>query len=109
MPSPKNHRSSEHARTALVVHVEPKARARAERLDRDAEARLAEAVGLTAAIGLRVIAERIVPLARPQPATLIGSGKVDEIASEARGLEPEVVVVNTQLSPVQQRNLEKAW
>ena len=43
------------------------------------------------------------------PATLIGSGKVDEIAAEARALEPEVIVVNAQLSPIQQRNLEKAW
>jgi GTP-binding protein HflX len=50
-----------------------------------------------------------VPLARPAPATLMGSGKVEEIAAEARGLEPEVIVVNAQLSPIQQRNLEKAW
>jgi GTP-binding protein HflX len=56
-----------------------------------------------------VISERVVPLARPVPATLMGSGKVEEIAAEARGLEPEVIVVNAQLSPVQQRNLEKAW
>ena len=49
------------------------------------------------------------PLVRPTPATLIGSGKVDEVAGEARALEPEVVIVNAQLSPVQQRNLEKAW
>ncbi|MGN6516991.1 MAG: GTPase HflX [Rhizomicrobium sp.] len=76
---------------------------------RDAEARLAEAVGLTAAIGLDIVSEQIVPLARPVPATLIGSGKVEEIAAEARALEPEVIVVNAQLSPVQQRNLEKAW
>jgi GTPase len=40
---------------------------------------------------------------------MLGSGKVDEIASEARGLEPDVIIVNAQLSPVQQRNLEKAW
>ena len=76
---------------------------------RDAEARLAEAVGLTRAIGLAVIGEHIVPLARPVPATLIGSGKVEEIAAEARGFDPEVIVVNAQLSPVQQRNLERAW
>ena len=49
------------------------------------------------------------PLAKPVPSTLIGSGKVDEIAADARGLEPEVIVVNAQLSPIQQRNLEKAW
>jgi GTP-binding protein HflX len=89
------------------VHVEPKSRREASL--RDAEARLAEAVGLTAAIGLQVIGQHVVPLARPTPATLIGSGKVEEIAAEARGLEPEVIVVNAQVSPVQQRNLEKAW
>ena len=92
------------------MHVEPKSRRSAlENLDRDAEARLAEAVGLTKAIGLSVIAEHIVPLGRPVPATLIGSGKVDAIAAEALALEPEVIMVNAQLSPVQQRNLEQAW
>jgi GTPase len=96
-------------RTAFVVHVEPKALATGARLDRDAEARLAEAIGLTAAIGLQVIASHIVPLVRPTPATLIGSGKVSEIGIEAKALEPTVVIVNAHLSPVQQRNLEKAW
>ena len=92
-----------------MIHVEPKRRGGDERHDRDAQARLAECVGLSAAIGLKVISQSIVPLARPVPATLIGSGKVEEIAASARGLEPEVIVVNTNLSPVQQRNLEKAW
>jgi GTPase len=91
----------------VVVHVEHKSRG--DTLDRDAKARLAEAVGLTAAIGLTVVAEHIVPLARATPATLIGSGKVEEIAAETRAIEPEVVVVNAQLSPVQQRNLERVW
>jgi GTP-binding protein HflX len=92
---------------AFVIHVEP--RTRAERSQRDAEERLAEAVGLTAAIGLSVNRAIIAPLARPTPATLIGSGKVAEIAAEAGELLPEVIIVNAQLSPVQQRNLEKAW
>jgi GTP-binding protein HflX len=92
-----------------VLHVEPKSRARGASFDRDAEGRLAEAVGLTAAIGLVVVESFIAPIAKPTPATLIGSGKVEEIAAAARGLEPEVIVVNAQLSPVQQRNLEKAW
>lgn len=98
---------------AVVVHVEPKARL--DGIDRDAEARLAEAVGLTAAIGLIVVGEYIVPLARPTPATLIGSGKVEEIGAAIKAREeadedvPEVVIVNAQLSPVQQRNLEQAW
>ncbi|MBS0471958.1 MAG: GTPase HflX [Proteobacteria bacterium] len=96
-------------RTAFVVHVEPKARAQGARSDRDAEARLAEAIGLTAAIGLKVLRSYIVPLVRPTPATLIGSGKVHEIGIEAGEDKPEVVIVNAHLSPVQQRNLEKAW
>jgi GTPase len=93
--------------SAFVIHVEPKSRA--EQNARDADARLEEAIGLAGAIDLDVIEARIAPLARPTPATLIGSGKVDEIAAETKALDPEVVIVNAQLSPVQQRNLEKAW
>jgi GTP-binding protein HflX len=96
-------------RTAVVVHVEPKRRDSHGPTSRDAEMRLAEAVGLTRAIGLSVIAEHIVPLSRAVPATLIGSGKVEALAAEAREREPEVVIVNAALSPVQQRNLERAW
>ncbi len=76
---------------------------------RDAQARLAEAVGLTAAIHLDVVVAQIAPLARPVPATLLGSGKVEEIAVLAKAEEPEVIIVNAHLTPVQQRNLEKAW
>jgi GTP-binding protein HflX len=93
---------------AIVLHIEPKGQGGARAI-RDPEARLAEAVGLAQAIGLDVVAEQIVPLSAPRPATLIGSGKVEEIAAEVRAREPEVIVVNAALSPVQQRNLEKAW
>ncbi len=64
---------------------------------------------MAAAIGLKVKERLIAPLAKATPATLLGSGKVEEIGAMTRGLEPEVVVVNAALSPVQQRNLEKAW
>jgi len=90
-----------------VVHVEPKDRA--GRPLRDAQARLAEAVGLTAAIHLDVVEQQIAPLARPAPATLLGSGKVAQIAALAQDKSPDVIIVNAHLSPVQQRNLEKAW
>ena len=96
-------------RSAVVLHVAPKQRVSSDLSSRDAQARLDEAVGLTRAIGLEVASAHIITLVRPIPATLIGSGKVDEIAAEARAKEPEVIVVNAQLSPVQQRNLEKAW
>jgi len=51
----------------------------------------------------------VVYLAELRPATLLGRGKVEELAADIRGLMPEVVVINTQISPVQQRNLERAW
>jgi GTP-binding protein HflX len=92
--------------SAFVIHIEPKSRTE---YVRDADERLEEAVGLAGAIDLDVIEARIAPLARPTPATLIGSGKVAEIAADTKALMPEVVIVNAQLSPVQQRNLEKAW
>jgi len=94
---------------AFVIHVEPKNRERGERALRDAQARLAEAVGLTAAIHLSVIEAEIAPLARPTPATLLGTGKVAEIAVLAKAQEPDVIIVNAHLTPVQQRNLEKEW
>jgi GTP-binding protein HflX len=97
------------ASRAFVIHVEPKNRSRPDAALRDAQARLAEAVGLTAAIHLDVVVAQVVPLARPNPATLLGTGKVEEIAILAKDQEPAVIIVNAHLSPVQQRNLEKAW
>ncbi|HEY2009901.1 MAG TPA: GTPase HflX [Rhizomicrobium sp.] len=94
---------------AFVIHVEPKNRSRGDAALRDAEARLAEAVGLTAAIHLDVVEAEVAPLARPTPATLLGSGKVEEIAELAKVEAPEVIIVNANLTPVQQRNLERAW
>ena len=73
---------------AFVIHVEPKSRAASARALRDANARLAEAVGLTAAIHLDVVQAQVAPLARPTPATLLGTGKVEEIAILARAEEP---------------------
>ncbi len=94
---------------AFVIHVEPKGRTASSRALRDAQARLAEAVGLTAAIHLDVVVAEVAPLARPTPATLLGTGKVEEIGLLAKTQEPDVIIVNAHLTPVQQRNLEKAW
>ncbi len=76
---------------------------------RSEESRLEEAVALTAAIGLEVAHGAIATIARPTPATLIGSGKVEELKAVCQAMEAEVVIVNSPLSPVQQRNLERAW
>jgi len=76
---------------------------------RTPEARLAEAVGLAHAIDLNVVEAGLVTLNEIRPATYIGKGKVDEIAGLVKSLEASVVVMDCPVSPVQQRNLEKAW
>jgi GTP-binding protein HflX len=76
---------------------------------RDPQARLEEAVGLAAAIELHVVNAGVVTLGTIRPATYIGSGKVEEIAGIVRAEDAGVVFVDCALSPVQQRNLEKAW
>ena len=44
---------------------------------------------------------------RPDPAYYVGSGKVKDLQQRARALDAAVVVIDTQLSPVQQRNLQR--
>ncbi|MGH7091973.1 MAG: GTPase HflX [Stellaceae bacterium] len=73
------------------------------------DARLDEAVGLARAIDLEVIAAQLVPLARPVPATLLGSGSVANLGTTIAENEIGLVVVNATVSPVQQRNLERKW
>ena len=89
---------------AIVIH--PDGRGTSARL---AEERLEEAVGLSAALDLDVRAAEVARLRRTVPATLFGMGKVDEIAALIRAAEADVVVIDDSLTPVQQRNLEKAW
>lgn len=76
---------------------------------RAAEARLAEAVGLAASIGVAIVHTGIFPLRARRPSTLLGEGQVEaaRVAMAAQGVQ--VVVVDAALSPVQQRNLERAW
>ena len=81
---------------------EPRAR-------RSSEARREEAIGLALAIDLDVVADLIVKVQQPRPATLIGTGKIEEIRLEVEAGEIDLVIVDHPLTPVQQRNLEKAW
>src|SRR5262249_56551949 len=76
---------------------------------RSPEARLEEAVGLARAVDLDVVEAGLVPLSEIRPATYLGKGKVEEIAGLVKSLEAGLVVMDCAVSPVQQRNLEKAW
>lgn len=76
---------------------------------RSDDARLEEAKGLARAIDLDIVHSDIVQVSAPRPATLLGSGKVDMIAEIIEETHAELVIVDHALTPVQQRNLEKAW
>ncbi|MEQ1649362.1 MAG: GTPase HflX [Hyphomicrobiaceae bacterium] len=73
------------------------------------EDRLEEAVGLARAIDLDVKQGLIVALPDPKPGLLLGKGKVEEIKGLVETHDAGLVIVDHPLSPVQQRNLEKAW
>jgi GTP-binding protein HflX len=91
--------------TALVIHP---AKAGEGRL-RTPQMRLEEAVGLAEALDLEIKGAFVAPLRQITPATLFGKGKVEEMHVLVHDLSVNVVVIDDALTPVQQRNLEKAW
>ncbi|MEM6373211.1 MAG: GTPase HflX [Pseudomonadota bacterium] len=91
---------------AWVIH--PEIKSDPER--RNATLALAEAVSLAHALPeLDVVGHEVVRLARPQAGLLFGSGKIDELAARFKEAEIELVLVDGPVTPVQQRNLERAW
>jgi GTP-binding protein HflX len=74
----------------------------------DAEESLAEFRELVTSAGGVVAAELLQRRAKPDPATLIGSGKVEEIAGVAASVEADLVLFDHDLTPTQLRNLEAA-
>ena len=83
--------------------------AHGEKALRSQEARLDEAEGLALAINVEVVGRVLVSLGQIRPATYLGKGKVEELAALIAEREADLVVVDCALSPVQQRNLEKAF
>ncbi len=95
-----------HVTRAWVLHPD----IRFDRDRRDADMALEEAVALAAALpDLEVAGATVVPLRDPHPGTLFGSGKIDELRAQIEAAEIELVLVDGPVTPVQQRNLEKAW
>jgi GTP-binding protein HflX len=90
---------------AVVIHPDREGKGHS----RDPEARLEEAVGLAQALDLEVRETLVAPLRRLTPATLFGKGKVEDIGRVCELAGADVAVVDDALTPVQQRNLEKAW
>ncbi|MCV6576967.1 MAG: GTPase HflX [Cohaesibacter sp.] len=76
---------------------------------RSDKARLEEAAGLAAAIELDVVDVVRVPLTTIRPATLIGKGKLEELGVRIHDEKIDLVIMDSALTPIQQRNLEKEW
>ena len=108
-------RLAEKTRAVVIVPVLPRifrsddeTSQQRPRLTRSPEARHDEAVGLAQAIDLDLVHTAIVTVNDPRPATLLGTGKVEEFAEIVKEAQAEVVIVDHPLTPVQQRNLEKS-
>lgn len=97
---------------ALVLHpwIKTGPVAAAQRhTQRAPEDRLEEAVGLAAAIHLDIAHAAVVPVADPKPGTLFGQGKVEEIRNLVKREDAGLVIIDGPVTPIQQRNLERAW
>src|SRR5690242_16281289 len=93
------------ARGERAVVVVPERAGEAAR--RSTEARIEEAEGLAMAIGIDVVASRAFRLRQLRPATLLGKGQVEEIGSIAKDNDAKLLIVDAQLTPVQQKSLEE--
>ena len=91
---------------AAVIHPHAKSRGGDSR---SPDARLEEAAGLAGAIGLDVVHAQRIALPRRRPSTYFGAGSVEALGETVEALEIDLVCVDAALTPVQQRNLERAW
>ena len=91
---------------AWVLHPDLKS----DRGRRNPEPALAEAVSLAGALSnIEVCGGEIVPLPKTRAGTMFGSGKIQELKARFAENDVELVLINANVTPVQQRNLEKEW
>ena len=101
---------------AYVLHAAiafRSARGAAEEMEitprRESDAKLREAMGLTAALNLDLLGGEVVEISTPRASTLFPAGKMADLGRKLEALEVELVIVDGELTPVQQRNLERDW
>ena len=91
---------------AWVLHPDLKS----DRGRRNPEPALAEAISLAGALAnIEVCGGEIVPLPKTRAGTMFGSGKIQELKARFSENDVELVLINANVTPVQQRNLEKEW
>ncbi|HZC22558.1 MAG TPA: GTPase HflX, partial [Candidatus Binatia bacterium] len=92
---------------ALQTAQTPKSNGRPSIPEFDADESLAELRTLAESAGAQIVGEILQRRDRPDPATLIGAGKLEEIAGAAASVNADVLLFDHDLSPSQQRNIEK--
>ena len=93
----------------LTAVIQPRLEPSLRKSNRSVEADFDEAISLTKAINLKTGHAEIVPIRSISPATFIGSGTVDRLSQIIKENNIKLVFINTALSPIQQRNLERHW
>ncbi len=113
-PTPKANAAG-NGEVCAVIHPRMRTASTSSRGEREKHL-LNEAVGLAQAINLDVVHAETVPLSKPRPATLFGKGVVERLHNLFwdfdhlnETCEITVVIIDAPLTPVQQRNLERAW
>ncbi len=99
--------SPDHVAGANVVVLHPFMTARSAVSSRSPAAQLDEAVSLCDALGLAVVRSMLLPLAKLTPATYVGRGKLLELAGVISARDIELVILDCELTPGQQRNIER--
>ena len=75
----------------------------------DAEHDLDEAIGLAEALGVDTKVSRIIPIRDLRVSNFFGSGQIKAVEDDCLANGASIIVINANLSPVQQRNLERLW
>lgn len=107
-PRPENTLRNPGKERAVLVGLELKARGVPERPGAGVEESLEELAELAAGAGAEIAGTILQTRTAPEAATLIGRGKVEEVAAAVKADRIDVVIFDHDLTPTQQRNLEKA-
>ncbi|CAI3934499.1 50S ribosomal subunit-associated GTPase HflX (HflX) (PDB:2QTF) (PUBMED:22905870) [Commensalibacter communis] len=95
----------QNARAAVIVPWDVSNR---QSSNRNSQSRLEEAIGLASSIHLDILHTEIINLRSYRSATLIGQGHIEQLKDSIISNDIEIAIFDTRLSPIQQRNLEKA-
>jgi len=91
---------------SIIYHPELKQYYRTSSID--SEDCLNEAVMLAHSLGIVIRGQKIIKLDKPNSSTLFSSGFLESASREIKDLEIDLVIIDGKLSPIQQRNLERA-